>query len=62
MRLQWLLAYLRMCNYSCDIVAVNADTGEVIRSAPIDLFGLKATGLIVKSFNYDGKYLVAYLN
>ena len=61
MRLMWLISYLCMCDYSCDIVAVVARTGEVIRIAPVKFFGLRGTGLFVKSFDYDGKYFIAYL-
>lgn len=61
MRLMWLLAYLRMCGYSCTIVAVIAHTGEVIRVAPIRFYGILGTALYVQSFNYDGEFLVVYL-
>ena len=61
MRLMWLLAYLRMCGYSCTIVAVIAHTGEVIRVAPIRFYGILGTALFVQSFDYDGEFLVVYL-
>ena len=49
MRLQWLLAYLCMCGYSCTICAVIANTGEVIRIAPLRFYGILGTALFVKS-------------
>lgn len=61
MRLQWLLTYLRMCGYSCTICAVIANTGEVIRIAPLRFYGILGTALFVQSFNYDGEFLVVYL-
>lgn len=61
MRFQWLLSYLRMRGYSCTIVAVIAYSGEVIRIAPLDYYGLLGTFLIVQSFNYDGDIFVVYL-
>lgn len=61
MRLQWLLAYLCMCGYSCTICAVIANTGEVIRIAPLRFYGILGTALFVKSFDYGGDVLVVYL-
>lgn len=61
MRLQWLLAYLRMCGYSCTICTVIANTGEVIRIAPLRFYGILGTALFVKSFDYGGDVLVVYL-
>ena len=61
MRLQWLLAYLRMCSYSCTICAVIANTGEVIRIAPLRFYGILGTALFVKSFDYGGDVIVVYL-
>jgi hypothetical protein len=50
-----------MCGYSCTIVAVIAHTGEVIRVAPIRFYGILGTALFVQSFDYDGEFLVVYL-
>lgn len=61
MQFQWLLSYLRMCGYSCTIVAVIAYSGEIIRIAPLNYYGLLGTFLIVQSFDYDGNILVVYL-
>ena len=61
MRLKWLLAYLRMCQYSCEVVACYAHTGEVIRVAPLDCFGIRGTALFVKSFDYTPEAIVVYL-
>ena len=61
MRLQWLLTYLVMFCYSCTICAVIANTGEVIRIAPLRFYGILGTALFVKSFDYGGDVLVVYL-
>lgn len=61
MRLKWLLAYLRMCNYSCDVVACDSHTGEVIRAAPLDCFGIRGTSLFVQSFDYSPEVIVVCL-
>ena len=61
MRLKWLLAYLRMCNYSCDVVACDSHTGEVIRAAPLDCFGIRGTALFVQAFDYSPEVIVVYL-
>ena len=61
MRLKWLLAYLHICNYSCDVVACDSRTGEVIRAAPLNRFGICGTGLIVQSFDYSPEVIVVYL-
>lgn len=61
MSFRWLLTYLRMCGYTCDVIACHTFTGEVLRIAPLDCFGILATGLIVQSFDYNGASIVVYL-
>jgi hypothetical protein len=50
-----------MCGYDCTIAACRRDTGEVFRIAPLKFFGILGIDLIVYSFNYDGRFLVVYL-
>ena len=61
MRLEFLLAFLRMCRYSFTVVAVLAETGEVLRIAPVDAFGIKFTGLRVSCFELDHEHFVVCL-
>lgn len=61
MRLEFLLAFLRMCRFSFTVVAVLAETGEVLRIAPIDTFGIKFTGLRVSCFELDHDHFVVCL-
>ena len=61
MRLELLLAFLRMCRFSFTVVAVLAETGEVLRIAPVDAFGIKFTGLRVSCFELDRDHFVVCL-
>lgn len=61
MRLEFLLAFLRMCRCSFTVVAVLAETGEVLRIAPVDAFGIKFTGLRVSCFELDHEHFVVCL-
>lgn len=61
MFLEWLLCYLRLCGYSFEIVVCLTDTGEVVRIAPSDFFGIRYTRRKVAHFARDGSTLVVYL-
>lgn len=61
MLFEWLLCYLRLCGYSFEIVACLTFSGEVVRIAPQDTFGIKYTYRKVSHFARDGPILVVYL-